>query len=68
MGGFLDAWAFYRMSPAEKQRHQAAFDARFQGRQTNVPIRCIGVWDTVGSLGIPANRFLRHLPVLPRQL
>jgi uncharacterized protein (DUF2235 family) len=58
MGGFLDAWAFYRMSDDDKRRHRAAFEQRFQGRMTNVPIRCIGVWDTVGSLGIPANRLL----------
>ena len=63
MGGFLDAWAFYRMSEPEKREHQAAFDRRFQGRQTNVPIRCIGVWDTVGSFGIPPNRLLGRLRI-----
>lgn len=63
MGGFLDAWAFYRMPPAERERHRATFEERFSGRRTDVPIRCLGVWDTVGSLGIPANRFLGRLPV-----
>jgi uncharacterized protein (DUF2235 family) len=61
MGGFLDAWAFFRMPDEQKSRHQAAFERRFQGRATNVPIRCIGVWDTVGALGIPANRLLGRL-------
>lgn len=63
MGGFLDAWAFYRMSSAEKRQHQAAFDAQFDGRQTDVSIKCIGVWDTVGSLGIPSNRIVGRLPI-----
>jgi uncharacterized protein (DUF2235 family) len=61
MGGFLDAWAFYRMPDEQKKKHRAAFEQRFPGRATNVPIRCIGVWDTVGSLGIPANRLLGRL-------
>jgi uncharacterized protein (DUF2235 family) len=32
-------------------------DARiyFPDRRTNVPIKCIGVWDTVGALGIPGH-------------
>jgi len=61
MGAFLDAWAFYRMPDEQKKKHRAAFEQRFQGRETNVPIRCIGVWDTVGSLGIPPNRVLGRL-------
>ena len=37
----------------EQKREQIAklnFD-----RRTDVPIRCVGVWDTVGSLGIPGD-------------
>ena len=63
MGGFLDAWAFYRMPEPQKERHRGAFEQRFQGRATNVPIRCIGVWDTVGALGIPPNRVFGRLQV-----
>jgi len=29
--------------------------AQFPDRHRKVPVRCIGVWDTVGSLGIPGN-------------
>jgi uncharacterized protein (DUF2235 family) len=63
MGRFHDAWAFYQLPAAEKDRYQAAFDQSFANRIPNVPIRSIGVWDTVGSLGIPANRFLGRLQV-----
>jgi uncharacterized protein (DUF2235 family) len=57
MGGFMDAWAFHRLDEKERARHQAAFDERFPARRRDVAIRCIAVWDTVGALGIPANRF-----------
>ncbi len=65
MGGFPDAWAWYRQP--RREHHQAAFEARFPDRVRDVAIRCIGVWDTVGSLGIPASgpgMLLRK--VLPR--
>ncbi|MGE5271513.1 MAG: T6SS phospholipase effector Tle1-like catalytic domain-containing protein [Thiohalocapsa sp.] len=58
MGRFLDAWAFYRLPDRDRQRRRADFERSFAGRTIGVPIRCIGVWDTVGALGIPANRFL----------
>src|SRR5437870_5598411 len=28
---------------------------KFEGRFKDVVIKCIGVWDTVGSVGIPGN-------------
>lgn len=56
MGGFMDAWAYYRLGPAERPAHQTAFDAAFAGRHATVPIRCIAVWDTVSAIGLPRNR------------
>ena len=55
MGGFLDAWAYYKLPPSERTRHKTAFDRRFHGRQVDVRVKCLGVWDTVGSLGIPTG-------------
>ena len=34
---------------------------QFPDRHKAVPVRCIGVWDTVGSLGVPGNIY-RALP------
>jgi len=45
---FLELWKGY------KDRDPAAL-ANFAKRIQNVPIKCIGVWDTVGSVGIPAE-------------
>jgi len=56
MGGFMDAWAYHRLSVAERAEHQVEFDALFPDRQAVVPIRCIAVWDTVSALGLPKNR------------
>jgi hypothetical protein len=61
MGDFLDAWAYYKLSPKDRERHQRDFEQRFQGRQTDVPIKCLGVWDTVGSLGIPTEGLIGRL-------
>jgi uncharacterized protein (DUF2235 family) len=48
----------------EQQRVQIAQVERLQ-RTENVPIECIGVWDTVGSLGIPGDWF-RSTPFAKR--
>lgn len=58
MGGFMEAWGWYRLPP--DRRDITALDARFPTRLKDVPVRCVGVWDTVGALGVPANRFLPH--------
>lgn len=57
MGGFLDAWAYHRLGREERKLYREAFNRVFPDRREHVPIRCIAVWDTVGALGIPANRF-----------
>jgi uncharacterized protein (DUF2235 family) len=58
MGAFAEAWDWNRRAPPERDAARAAFEARFDGRRTEVPVRCIGVWDTVGAMGIPAGRVL----------
>lgn len=51
-----DVWAYYRTRPDE--RGAAPVDAgRMAGRDPGVDL--LGVWDTVGSLGIPGNVFGR---------
>jgi len=57
MGSFDEVWDWYRLP--EKQRKVADLDRRFPARLRDVRIKCLGVWDTVGSLGIPPNRWLR---------
>ena len=53
------AWAYYRTDPEERcgddgKAAKARLD-RIQksGAQNGVPVRFLGVWDTVGSLGVP---------------
>lgn len=58
LGKLPDGWAYYRTAPENRntpkaQAHLAALGKRI----TDVPIKCIGVWDTVGSLGIPGTVF-----------
>jgi len=47
---FLELWKGYK----EKDKNPDVLKS-FDGRHKNVPIKCIGVWDTVGSVGIPAE-------------
>lgn len=54
MGRFLEVWDWYRLG--SKHRHRADLDRSFPKRTTDVKIRCIGVWDTVGAMGVPRNR------------
>jgi uncharacterized protein (DUF2235 family) len=45
---FMELWKAY------KEKDAAAL-AGFDTRKKDVAIKCIGVWDTVGSVGIPAD-------------
>ena len=62
MHNFDPLWDYYRLPSAVREREQAAFLAHFPDRvpANQVSIRCIGVWDTVGSLGIPDSRFCQN--------
>jgi uncharacterized protein (DUF2235 family) len=55
LGSLPDAWAYYR-SP--KPHSPAAFAAQYKVQSHLEPsITFLGVWDTVGSLGIPGSLF-----------
>jgi uncharacterized protein (DUF2235 family) len=59
MHNFDPLWDYYRLPLEERRRHEQSFLANFPDRvpREKIIIRCIGVWDTVGSLGIPDSRF-----------
>jgi uncharacterized protein (DUF2235 family) len=61
MGDFMDAWAYFKLRPESRKRHEPAFEQRFSGRLTKVRVRCIGVWDTVGAMGIPVRGLVGKL-------
>lgn len=50
--GLARAIGIYRSGLARERKLEALGDLP---RKENVPIRCVGVWDTVGSLGIPGD-------------
>lgn len=56
MGHFYEAWDWYTK---RQDRQVAELDgfAPHRHRPEAVTIQCIGVWDTVGALGIPGSRF-----------
>jgi hypothetical protein len=45
----------YRDKTLNSQQKRDKIDALNISRQVDIRIRCIGVWDTVGSLGIPGD-------------
>src|SRR5689334_11453401 len=61
MCNFDEVWDYYRLPRVQRDRLESAFLAKFPDRvpREQVRIRCIGVWDTVGALGIPHSRFCR---------
>ncbi len=50
MGRLPAAWEHYRT------RNRQPGGMQDIARHTEVPIRCVGVWDTVGALGVPVER------------
>ena len=55
MERFVEVWDWY--SQPKEARNLADLAALAPRRHTDVEIECIGVWDTVGALGIPGTRF-----------
>jgi uncharacterized protein (DUF2235 family) len=49
---FFELWDGYRKS---KKADYVDPRPKFKGRFENATIKCVGVWDTVGSVGIPGN-------------
>lgn len=59
MENFDEVWDYYRQREDVRRAEEQAFLANFPDRVPGerLTIRCIGVWDTVGALGIPNSRF-----------
>jgi hypothetical protein len=51
---FVEAWDYYALP--EPKRNSKVLDCIAPQRHRDVEIRCLGVWDTVGALGIPGTR------------
>jgi|GEM_PF-1957079 len=53
------AWAHYRLSPADRTPQRTATIDALQrpGAGRGTTVRFLGVWDTVGSLGVPVPQF-----------
>jgi uncharacterized protein (DUF2235 family) len=58
-GAGLAAWEHYRLPPAERthERKQAIDALQKAGAARGTVVRFLGVWDTVGSLGVPVPQF-----------
>jgi uncharacterized protein (DUF2235 family) len=50
-----DAWEHYRLPPDQRTPAKKAVIDKLQrpGAERGTPVRFLGVWDTVGSLGVP---------------
>jgi hypothetical protein len=57
MARFIEVWDWYSQPKDERDRNSAALRTLAPNRHQNVEVECIGVWDTVGALGIPGTRF-----------
>lgn len=58
LGKLPDGWKYYRMTKEERETPDGQKLLRnLDERIPSVPIKLIGVWDTVGSLGIPGDLF-----------
>jgi hypothetical protein len=55
---FDEIWDYYKLPPHQRGRYplDRMAQSRTQRRHP-VEVACIGVWDTVGALGIPGSRF-----------
>src|SRR5205085_5180305 len=62
MENFDEVWDYYRLPAAVRDKREAKFLGNFPDRvpREQLNIRCVGVWDTVGSLGIPDSRFCQR--------
>ncbi len=53
MQKFIPVWNWY----SSQDPDPSAIDELVPDRHRSVHIQCVGVWDTVGALGIPGSRF-----------
>ena len=56
MARFAEVWDWYCQGKEARDGDRATLDALAENRYRHVDIECIGVWDTVGALGIPGTR------------
>lgn len=59
MENFDAVWDYYRQPEEQRNLEEATFLGHFPDRvhREQLVTRCIGVWDTVGALGIPGSHF-----------
>jgi uncharacterized protein (DUF2235 family) len=55
MARFAEVWSWYCLEKDVRREHM--LDELAPHRDRTVDIECVGVWDTVGALGIPGTRF-----------
>lgn len=53
IGRLKEAWTVYQTEP--EKRDQAALASLHDDGSVDVPVKCLGVWDTVGALGVPGE-------------
>lgn len=56
LGKLHYGWRYYRTPPGDREAAEDLL-AKLGPRIQPVPITCIGVWDTVGALGVPVALF-----------
>ncbi len=57
MARFIDVWDWYSQPKHQRDRDAETLQTLAPNRHQHVEVECIGVWDTVGALGIPGTRF-----------
>jgi hypothetical protein len=56
MAQFAEVWNWYCLGKEKRERRSLELEELARGRYCDVDIECVGVWDTVGALGIPGSR------------
>lgn len=57
LGTLMRLWKYYKAGrdSKERKRLERALADTLAGAFSRVPIECVGVWDTVGALGVPGK-------------
>lgn len=55
MHRFAEVWDYYTLLPGDRARYD--LDQIAPSRSRAIDISCVGVWDTVGALGVPGTRW-----------
>jgi len=54
MFAFNEVWDYYTLPKADRKEYD--LNKIVPNRHRSIPISCVGVWDTVGALGIPGSK------------